>query len=101
MTGPLEDQSIAHSGNKAPPVEETPAGEERPAAASPSAPLQAESNKVPRQPSTQPDNVCFFTDVNILGGDLSEAEGGQGVSNLDYQHHSPPSLTLVSFPHRS
>jgi hypothetical protein len=25
---------------------------------------------VPRQPSSQPDNVCFFPGTNLLGGDL-------------------------------
>ncbi len=41
------------------------------------------SNKVPRSPSSQPDNVCFFTDVNVLGGDLPKAAGGEGVSTPD------------------
>ena len=37
------------------------------------------TNKVPAKPASQPDNVCFFKDTNILGGDLARSEGGEGI----------------------
>lgn len=37
------------------------------------------SSKVPKKPTSQADNVCFFQNTNIIGGDLTEAEGGDGV----------------------
>ncbi|XP_059079608.1 uncharacterized protein LOC131877823 isoform X2 [Tigriopus californicus] len=50
-------------------------------AATPDASLPAgiPSTKVPKKPTTQTDNVCFFQNTNIIGGDLSEGEGGDGV----------------------
>ena len=39
--------------------------------------------KVPKKPRSQPDNVCFFHDVNLLGGDIPESKGGGGVKMDD------------------
>ncbi len=49
----------------------------------PSSPVANYQKKVPTSPRIQPDNVCFFRNANILGGDLAASEGGEGVATQD------------------
>ena len=39
--------------------------------------------RVPSSPRQQEDNVCFFHDANLIGGDLPESKNGNGIATPD------------------
>ena len=39
--------------------------------------------RVPKAPTRQADNVCFFHDANLIGGDLPEEKSGNGIAMPD------------------